>query len=69
MEITDLNDNLPAFDRQSYNMGISEDSSVGITLGAVNAIDRDTGNNGRVMYRFLQADIGKVYFQFMTKCM
>ena len=58
MEIKDLNDNLPIFERQSYKMEISEHSTAGATVGVVKATDQDVGYNGIVTYKFLQADIG-----------
>ena len=66
MEIKDLNDNLPIFERPSYKMDISEYSAAGATVGIVKATDRDIGYNGIVAYKFLQADIGNDIFNLLV---
>ena len=63
MEITDVNDNLPKFELQLYKMNVIEDIGVGATIGKVTAADKDTGNNGLISYKMLQADIGKTIIQ------
>ena len=67
MKITDLNDNSPVFERQSYSMAVSENATVGATVGSVKATDRDIGNNGLVIYKFIKADIGIILYIAVVK--
>lgn len=50
--VLDANDNSPQFDRSTYDVRISESTSVGSELLRVHAVDPDTGPNGHVTYQF-----------------
>ncbi|XP_041929609.1 protocadherin 2 gamma 28 isoform X11 [Alosa sapidissima] len=50
LKISDVNDNAPVFQRQSYTSYIMENNSPGVTIFAVEAKDKDMGNNARVSY-------------------
>ena len=67
MDIKDLNDNSPVFERQSYTMAVTENTTVGATVGLVKATDQDIGNNGLVIYKFMQADIGMMLHIVVTQ--
>ncbi|XP_031443087.1 protocadherin gamma-A11-like isoform X30 [Clupea harengus] len=50
LKISDVNDNAPFFQKQSYTSYIKENNSPGVTIFAVEAKDIDQGNNARVSY-------------------
>ncbi|XP_063046162.1 protocadherin gamma-A11-like [Engraulis encrasicolus] len=50
LKISDVNDNAPFFTRQSFTAHIMENNSPGATIFAVEAKDKDKGNNARVSY-------------------
>ncbi|XP_031443089.1 protocadherin gamma-A11-like isoform X32 [Clupea harengus] len=53
LKISDVNDNAPVFQQQSYTAYIMENNSPGVSIFTVTASDKDSGNNARVSY-FLQ---------------
>ena len=46
IEIIDLNDNVPEFEVDLYNISIIENLPKGFSILQVNAVDRDQVNNG-----------------------
>ena len=50
--LVDTNDNAPVFERNPYEVLISEGTAVGSTVIVVHANDDDQGSNGMVFYRF-----------------
>jgi hypothetical protein len=50
IEITDVNDNVPVFDRVSYGVSVPENVAVGTVILVVHANDPDVGANGEVVY-------------------
>ena len=50
VDVTDINDNTPAFSMDPYTPTVPEDSAVGYTLETVVATDDDTGSNGVYMF-------------------
>ncbi|KAH9285353.1 Protocadherin-11 Y-linked [Echinococcus granulosus] len=52
--ITDINDNTPHFDQELYEVRISEATPVMTTIVAVTATDADSGDFGKLTYRFGQ---------------
>ena len=52
VEVLDDNDNSPVFSRKLYDVTINEDVDVGTSLVRVSAIDKDSGENGQILYRF-----------------
>lgn len=48
--ISDVNDNKPIFDKQSYRESINEDASTGTSVIKVFATDADMGENGEITY-------------------
>lgn len=48
--ILDVNDNLPTFTSTSYQATVSESADVGVPVVTVQATDRDSGENGRIVY-------------------
>ncbi|KAL8581264.1 hypothetical protein ACOMHN_028291 [Nucella lapillus] len=52
VNVTDANDNSPAFTRNIYNINVKEDALVGSSVGQVTATDKDAGQNAQITYRF-----------------
>ncbi|VDL95589.1 unnamed protein product [Schistocephalus solidus] len=53
INVTDVNDNPPVFERPLYKVNmISEDTPIGTTLIQLHAQDRDVGQNAEISYRF-----------------
>lgn len=50
VNIEDVNDNYPIFEKSFYSASVSEAVSFGTSVLRVNATDRDSGNNQRVQY-------------------
>ncbi|XP_058263774.1 protocadherin gamma-A4-like isoform X7 [Hemibagrus wyckioides] len=50
LKISDVNDNPPVFQRHSYTAYVMENNSPGVSIFAVTATDRDSGNNARISY-------------------
>ncbi|XP_070157595.1 neural-cadherin isoform X1 [Polyergus mexicanus] len=50
VEITDVNDNPPLFDRQRYVENVKQDASIGTNILRVSASDEDADNNGAIVY-------------------
>ncbi|CAH0389757.1 unnamed protein product [Bemisia tabaci] len=50
VEITDVNDNPPLFDRQKYVENVKQDASIGTNILRVSASDEDADNNGVIVY-------------------
>ena len=51
----DSNDNPPAFTASSYTFSTVEGGGKAQLIGGLTAVDKDTGDNGRVSYRFKSA--------------
>ncbi len=56
VNVVDVNDNIPVFDKQLYKVRIPENSPPGASVIAVNAKDADDGLNGEVIYSFINHD-------------
>ncbi|XP_062855066.1 putative protocadherin beta-18 [Trichomycterus rosablanca] len=50
LKISDVNDNAPVFQRHSYTAYVAENNLPGVSIFAVTATDKDTGNNARISY-------------------
>ncbi|KAL8590582.1 hypothetical protein ACOMHN_011018 [Nucella lapillus] len=50
LTVKDVNDITPSFKKDYYEVRISEDTSVGTTVGRLSAEDRDSNENGRIQY-------------------
>ncbi|KAK3607634.1 hypothetical protein CHS0354_010684 [Potamilus streckersoni] len=49
--ITDINDNPPVFEKDSYNISVMEDVLIGTSILQVKATDKDIGPNGEITYQ------------------
>lgn len=50
--VSDVNDNAPRFERQSYEIAAPEDAPIGMTVVRMQATDADSGDNAQIRYRF-----------------
>lgn len=62
IEITDVNDNSPVFDKSSYPITVSEDTAVNTTILKVSATDMDILENSHVTYSIL-TDVKEFYIE------
>lgn len=53
VEVQDVNDNPPVFERAEYEVKVMETLPINSQIIQVTAIDLDTGNNARLTYRLL----------------
>ncbi|XP_010754442.3 protocadherin gamma-A3 [Larimichthys crocea] len=50
LKISDVNDNAPVFDKNSYSAYVTENNSPGVSIFAVSARDSDWNQNARISY-------------------
>ncbi|XP_055849639.1 protein dachsous [Episyrphus balteatus] len=53
VEVQDVNDNPPVFERNEYSIKVLESMPINSQILQVTAIDLDTGNNARLTYRLI----------------
>ncbi|XP_070604698.1 protocadherin beta-16-like [Erythrolamprus reginae] len=53
IQLSDVNDNPPLFEKSSYDMKIQENNSPGFLIGSVRALDLDTNLNAKLTYSLL----------------
>lgn len=51
--LIDVNDNVPKFVPENYDIKIQEDIPVGTVITTIKAEDRDEGENGRLTYKLI----------------
>ena len=56
VEVSDVNDNPPQFVQSSYEVALSEQSDVGVSVARVFATSRDVGVNAQIEYRILSGN-------------
>ncbi|VEN39451.1 unnamed protein product [Callosobruchus maculatus] len=56
VEVQDINDNPPVFERKEYSLSVMESLAVNSQILQLTAVDADTGNNARITYRLLQSN-------------
>ncbi|XP_074645849.1 cadherin EGF LAG seven-pass G-type receptor 2-like [Tubulanus polymorphus] len=52
IQVEDVNDNAPVFEKQSYNGLINEKVPIGTSVLKISASDQDSGQNGNIHYTF-----------------
>ena len=57
IEVQDVNDNPPTFDKEEYQVNVLESLPANSQFLQVNAVDLDTGNNARLTYRIKEEDL------------
>ena len=58
VNVSDVNDNKPQFDRNPYQFSVSENKALMYQVGFVSATDRDIGSNGMLRYTIVSG-VGK----------
>ncbi|XP_028633737.1 protocadherin beta-16-like [Grammomys surdaster] len=53
VQISDINDNAPAFTKTSYTMFVHENNSPALHIGTISATDSDSGSNAHITYSLL----------------
>ncbi|XP_068021780.1 protocadherin beta-15-like [Melanerpes formicivorus] len=56
VQVTDVNDNAPAFSEELYSMWVTENNSPMVRIGSVQASDADAGSNARVQYALVREE-------------
>lgn len=65
--IGDINDNPPIFEKSMYNISIAEDVVPLTTVLALRATDKDSGENGRVIYRLSDHQSDSIHRTFKVE--
>ncbi|XP_036378987.1 protocadherin beta-16-like [Megalops cyprinoides] len=60
LSVSDVNDNPPVFDEQSYRASVAENNKPGSSVITVKAIDLDWRQNGTVFYSLLPSEVSGV---------
>nr|XP_014427797.1 protocadherin gamma-B2-like [Pelodiscus sinensis] len=60
LQISDVNDNAPVFEKPSYSAYVPENNPSGASILSVKASDRDLDGNARVTYSILRSSIQKL---------
>ncbi|XP_061442424.1 protocadherin beta-16-like isoform X3 [Rhineura floridana] len=58
VQISDVNDNPPVFEKSSFEMPIQENNIPGLLIGSVHAADLDTERNAKLTYSLLPGKVG-----------
>ena len=64
MEVQDVNDNPPVFERESYMISILESLPANSQFFQVTATDKDTGNNARLTYTIREREFENIFGVF-----
>ncbi|XP_076449117.1 protocadherin-9-like [Babylonia areolata] len=65
LTVTDVNDITPSFQKDYYEVHVSESTAVGTTVGHVSAEDLDSNENGRITYSLAWENPQKFFFDPM----
>ncbi|KAK9403755.1 protocadherin Fat 4-like [Crotalus adamanteus] len=57
LEISDINDNAPAFEKSSYNVYVAENNPASSSIFRIKAVDPDLGRNARITFSILTSKI------------
>ncbi|XP_051019090.1 protocadherin beta-8-like [Acomys russatus] len=53
VQVSDINDNAPAFTQPSYTLSVRENNSPALHIGTIRATDSDSGSNAHITYSLL----------------
>ncbi|GAB1301632.1 Protocadherin beta 17 [Apodemus speciosus] len=53
VQVSDINDNAPAFNQNSYTLFVRENNSPALHIGTISATDSDSGSNAHITYSLL----------------
>ncbi|XP_051810609.1 protocadherin alpha-8-like [Acanthochromis polyacanthus] len=59
INVLDINDNPPVFSQTLYKASVYENVKIGTSIITLNATDLDAGQNGQIVYSFVEIDQGK----------
>ncbi|KAG8133029.1 hypothetical protein E2320_010875 [Naja naja] len=57
LEISDINDNAPIFEKSSYTVYVTENNPASSSIFSIKAVDPDLGRNARITYSILTSKI------------
>ncbi|KAG8133031.1 hypothetical protein E2320_010877 [Naja naja] len=57
LEISDINDNAPTFEKSSYTVYVAENNPASSSIFSIKAVDPDLGRNARITYSILTSKI------------
>ncbi|XP_062835557.1 protocadherin gamma-B1 isoform X29 [Anolis carolinensis] len=60
LQISDINDNAPTFEKSSYSIYVTENNPSGTSIFTIKAFDPDVGSNARITYSILNSNIQKL---------
>nr|XP_060630175.1 protocadherin beta-16-like isoform X8 [Anolis sagrei ordinatus] len=58
VQISDVNDNPPVFEKSMFEMQIQENNIPGLLIGSIKAVDLDTEQNAKLTYSLLPGNVG-----------
>ncbi|XP_042320306.1 protocadherin beta-16-like [Sceloporus undulatus] len=58
VQISDVNDNTPVFEKTLFEMQLQENNIPGLLIGSVQAVDLDMEQNGKISYSLLPGELG-----------
>ena len=61
VRLLDINDYTPTFERDSYEVSVSEGASVGSSVAPITAVDLDEGVNGSITYSIIEGAVAEFY--------
>ncbi|XP_051019087.1 protocadherin beta-15-like [Acomys russatus] len=53
VQVSDINDNAPAFTQTSYTLSVRENNSPALHIGTISATDSDSGSNAHITYSLM----------------
>ena len=60
--VTDINDNKPTFERDSYSFNIAENNAVNAVVGQLGkATDEDAGDNAKIVYSIVNGNVNTAF--------
>lgn len=60
VSVVDINDQQPVFTHNYYNFSVVEELPENTTVGAIKAIDRDSGQNAEIHYVILGDQVCRI---------
>ena len=61
INIDDVNDNAPMFKQTMYSLNLARDTERGTVIVNVEAVDRDSGSNGRITYTIISGNSERLF--------
>lgn len=61
IEIDDVNDNTPVFEKDMYTLNVKENAKIGLSIGSVTASDQDRGENALITYQLIRNEDAETF--------